>query len=93
MGVALNQEGFQKLQEEIALTPIRMSSDLLGQRESITLYGGTVPLGSSFEKLIIREARVARLLFPGAVLQEWTTQIYYEVCVDPRIYEEPATPV
>lgn len=93
MGVALNQEGFQKLQEEIALTPIRMSSDLLGQRESITLYGGTVPLGSSFEKLIIREARVPRLLFPGAVLQEWTPEVYYEVCVDPRIYEEPATPV
>jgi hypothetical protein len=93
MGVALNQEGFQKLREEIALSPIRMSSDLLGQRESITLHGGTVPLGSSFEKLIIREARVPRLLFPGAVLQEWTSQVYYEVCVDPRIYEEPATPV
>jgi len=93
MGVSLNQEGFRKLQGEISLSPIRMSSDLLGQRESITLHGGTVPLGNSFEKLIIREARVPLLLFPGAVLQEWTTRVYYEVCVDPRIYEEPATPV
>ncbi|HKZ52778.1 MAG TPA: hypothetical protein VJ085_05815 [Candidatus Acidoferrales bacterium] len=92
MGVALSQAGFQKLQQEISLSPIRMSADLMGQRESITLHGGTVPLGTSFEKLIIREARVPRILFPGGHLQEWTSRVYYEVCVDPRLYAEPPTP-
>jgi len=92
MGVALNEAGFEKLQQEISLSPIRMSADLMGQRESITLHGGTVPLGTSFEKLIIREARVPRILFPGGHLQEWTPRVYYEVCVEPRLYEEPPTP-
>jgi hypothetical protein len=92
MGVALNEAGFEKLQQEISLSPIRMSADLMGQRESITLHGGTVPMGTSFEKLIIREARVPRILFPGGHLQEWTPRVYYEVCVEPRLYEEPPTP-
>ena len=92
MGVALNVAGFEKLQQEISLSRMRMSADLMGQRESITLHGGTVPLGTSFEKLIIREARVPRILFPGGHLQEWTPRVYYEVCVEPRLYEEPPTP-
>ncbi len=92
MGVALSAPGFHKLREEIALSPLRMSGEVLGQRESITLYGGTVPLGNSFEKLIIREARAPRVLLPGGHVEQWTDRVYYEVCVDSRLYEEPATP-
>jgi hypothetical protein len=86
MGVALSEPGFQKLQQEISLSPIRMSAELLGQRESITLHSGTVPLGTSFEKLVVREAHVPRIQFPGGHIQEWTRRVYYEVCVDPRLY-------
>jgi hypothetical protein len=88
MGVALNEEGFRKLRAEISLTPVRMSGDLLGQKESITVHCGTVPLGESFEKLMVREARVPRILLPGGHIQEWTSRTYYEVCVTPEIYEK-----
>lgn len=92
MGVALNEEGFQKLREEISLTPLRMSADLLGQKESITLHCGTVPLGDSFERLIIREARMPRILLPGGHIQEWTSRPYFEVCVSPEVYDKfPST--
>jgi len=92
MGVALNEEGFRKLRTEISLTPVRMSGDLLGQKESITVHCGTVPLGESFEKLMVREARVPHILLPGGHIQEWTSHPYYEVCVSPEIYEKfPAT--
>lgn len=91
MGVALSEESFQKLQREISLSPIRMSADLLGQRESITLYRGTVPLGKRFEQLFIREARVPRIQLPGGHIQEWTARAYYEMCVDPRLYAESPT--
>jgi len=88
MGVALNEEGFHKLRTEISLTPVRMSGDLLGQKESITVHCGTVPLGEGFEKLMVREARVPRILLPGAHIQEWTSLTYFEVCVTPEIYEK-----
>lgn len=88
MGVALNDEGFQKLREEISLSPLRMSADLLGQKESITLHCGTVPLGESFERLMIREARVPRILLPSGHIQEWTSRPYFEVCVSPEVYEK-----
>lgn len=87
MGVALNEEGFQKLQQEISLSSAASSADLLGQKEKITLHSGTVPIGNSFEKLIIREARVPRLRLPECQIEEWTPRVYYEVCVHPKLYE------
>lgn len=88
MGVALDQEGFQKVQEEISLSRIPFKTDWLGRKEEITLYRGTVPIGNGFEKLIIREAQVPRLRLPGGQLEEWTGRRYYEACVNPKLYEQ-----
>lgn len=88
MGVGLNEPGFEKLQQEISLTRTEMAVDLWARREKVTLHCGTVPLGNSFEKLIIREGRVARIRFPGGQIEQWTPRAYYEVCVHPKLYEQ-----
>ncbi|MBI2956641.1 MAG: hypothetical protein HYY26_04945 [Acidobacteria bacterium] len=88
MGVALSPEAFQKLRQEISLTPRPLRQTLFGQEEVATLYCGTVPLGQRFEKLIVREARLARLHLPDRRVVDWTPQHYYEVCVSPALYEQ-----
>ncbi len=90
MGVAMNAEGFKKLQEEISLNRSTLSGDLLGEKEEVALYSGTVPLGQSFEKLIVREACVPRVKLPGGKIEDWTARLYYEVCVTPQLYEQAA---
>lgn len=88
MGVALNAEGFEKLRAEISLTRTPVQDEIWGEKEEAALYHGTVPLGQSFEKLILREARVPRLRLPAAKVEEWTPRLYYEVCVSPHLYEQ-----
>jgi len=88
MGVALNAEGFEKLRGEISLTRTPVQDELWGETEEAALYHGTVPLGQSFEKLILREARVPRLRLPAAKVEGWTPRLYYEVCVAPQLYDQ-----
>ncbi|MGH9779948.1 MAG: hypothetical protein ACRD5I_16215, partial [Candidatus Acidiferrales bacterium] len=88
MGVALNAEGFEKLRAEISLTRTTVQDEIWGEKEEAVLYHGTVPLGQSFEKLVLREARVPRLRLPAVKVEEWTPRLYYEVCVSPQLYEQ-----
>ncbi|MBI4467644.1 MAG: hypothetical protein HY656_09500 [Acidobacteria bacterium] len=87
MGVSLNEPGFQKLQQEISLSRTELSVDSLGGKEKVTLHHGTVPIGNSFEKLIVREARIPRFRLPERQVADWTSRTYYEVCVHPKLYE------
>jgi hypothetical protein len=88
MGVELNEEGFQKLRQEISFRHAERSTELLGQQESVILHYGTVPIGNSFEKLVVREARVVRLALPHYEFAGWTEHPYYEVCTDFKLYEK-----
>ncbi len=88
MGVSLNEAGFQKLQQEISLSTTEIAADLLGQKEKVTLHHGTVPIGNSFEKLILREARIPRFRLAERKLADWTARAYYEVCTHPKLYEQ-----
>lgn len=88
MGVSLDEAGFQKLQQEISLSATEISADLLGQKEKVTLHHGTVPIGNSFEKLILREARMPRFRLTDRKLADWTSRAYYEVCTHPKLYEQ-----
>ena len=88
MGVALNDAGFQKLQQEISLSSTEITADLLGQKEKVTLHHGTVPIGNSFEKLILREARMPRFRLTDRQLADWTSRVYYEVCTHPKLYQQ-----
>jgi hypothetical protein len=92
-GVELNEDGFEKLRQEISLTTEETTLDLWGESQPVRLHYGVVPVGNSFEKLIIREAVVPRVELPNLKVKEWADRRYYEVCIQPRLYERfPQTP-
>jgi hypothetical protein len=85
-GIELNEEGFQKLSEEISLESIETKLDMPWAKQNVTLYYGEVPLGESVELLVLRKA-FARQLLPDGKIGGPTTHPYYEVCTSPALYD------
>lgn len=85
-GIELNDEGFQKLSEEISLDSIETKLDMPWGKQSVTLFYGEVPLGESVELLVLRKA-FARQLLPDGKIGGATTHPYYEVCTSPALYD------
>jgi hypothetical protein len=85
-GIELNEEGFQKLSEEISLDSIETKLDLPWGKQNVTLFFGEVPLGESVELLVLRKA-FARQLLPDGKVGRATEHSYYEVCTSPALYD------
>jgi hypothetical protein len=85
-GIELNQEGFQKLSEEISLDSIQTKLDMPWGKEDVTLFFGEVPLGESVELLVLRKGYARQLLADGK-LGAVSPHAYYEVCTNPSLYE------
>ena len=85
-GIELNEEGFQKLSEEISLDSIETSLELPWGKEPVTLYYGEVPMGESVELLVLRKGWARHLLKDGQVSKP-STHPYYEVCTSPALYD------
>jgi 2'-5' RNA ligase len=85
-GIELNEEGFQKLSEEISLDSIETKLDMPWGKQTVGLYYGEVPLGESVELLVLRKA-FARQLLPDGKIGGATSHPYYEVCTSPALYD------
>ena len=85
-GIELNEEGFQKLSAEISLAPMVGNFAMPWGKERVQLFFGEVPLGETFEPIIIRKGFVRQLLPDGKVGPEGTRP-YYEICVDEKLLE------
>ncbi len=85
-GIELNEEGFQKLSEEISLDSIDTKLEMPWGKQEVTLYYGEVPLGDSVELLVLRKA-FARQLLPDGKVGGATSHPYYEVCTSPALYD------
>jgi hypothetical protein len=85
-GVELNEEGFEKLREEIALTPLEADCVMPWGKERVTLFHGETPVGEGLEPILIRRGFVRQLL-PGGKIGEAGSRSYYEVCVNPKVAE------
>ena len=85
-GIELNEEGFEKLSEEISLDSIETKLDLPWGKQNVTLFYGEVPLGESVELLVLRKA-FARQLLPDGKVGRATEHAYYEVCTSPALYD------
>lgn len=85
-GIELNEEGFQKLSEEISLDSIETKLDMPWGKQNVTLYFGEVPLGESVELLVLRKG-MARQLLPDGKMGGPTPHPYYEVCTSPALYD------
>jgi len=85
-GVELNDEGFQKLQEEISLTPLETDCIMPWGMERVTFFHGETPVGEGLEPVLIRRGFIRQML-PGGKIGEPGTRPYYEVCVNPKALE------
>ncbi len=85
-GVELNEEGFQKLQEEIALRSVEADCVMPWGKERLTFYAGETPVGEGVEPVLIRRGFVRQLL-PDGKIGAPGTRAYYEVCTSPKVFE------
>jgi hypothetical protein len=85
-GIELNEEGFEKLSEEISLEPVHTALEYPWSKEEVVLYYGEVPMGDSVELLVLRKG-VARQLQPDGKIGKPSEHNYYEVCTNPALYE------
>ncbi len=85
-GVELNEEGFQKLQEEISLTPVEANCVMPWGKEKVTFFSGETPVGEGIEPILIRRGYVRQLL-PDGKIGAAGTRAYYEVCTSAKLFE------
>lgn len=84
-GIELNEEGFQKLSEEISLESVETKLDLPWGKETMTLYYGEVPMGDSVELLVLRKGAAHELASDGKIGKR-SEHVYYEVCTAPALF-------
>lgn len=85
-GIELNEEGFQKLSEEISLDSIETKLELPWGKENVKLFYGEVPLGETVELLVLRKG-AARQLLPDGKIGGASEHGYYEVCTTGALYD------
>jgi len=85
-GILLNEEGFTKLSEEIALIEVEANLPLPWGNEPVKLYFGEVPVGTGLEKIVLRKG-VVRYLMPGGGIGAAGSRLYYEVCASGKILD------
>jgi hypothetical protein len=85
-GIEINEEGFQKLSEEISLDSVETRLEMPWGKQNVSLFYGEVPLGESVELLVIRKA-FARKLLPDGKVGGPTEHCYYEVCTSAALYD------
>ena len=85
-GVELNEEGFIKLSEEIALSEVAADCEMPWGRERTTFFYGEAPIGDGIEPILLRRGYVRQLLSDGTVGAAGHRP-YYEVCTVPRAFE------
>ena len=85
-GVELNEDGFAKLSEEIALTQVEVEWEMPWGHEPTTFFLGQAPIGEAVEPILLRRGYVRQLLSDGRIGPEGQ-RAYYEVCTDPRAFE------
>jgi len=85
-GVELNEDGFQKLSEEISLSALEADCRMPWGVERVTIFSGLVPVGDVLEPLFIRKGCVRQLLHDGKIGAAGT-HAYYEVCASSDLPE------
>jgi hypothetical protein len=85
-GIELNQEGFTKLSEELALQQLETNWDMPWGRERVSLFLGQAPIGETLEPILVRRGYV-RTMQPDGQIGAAGQRAYYEVCTHPKAFE------
>jgi class 3 adenylate cyclase len=87
-GIHINEAAFQKLQTELSLQAYDLEVPMIWNTTNVRVYTGLVPLGQGlFHRIVVREGRIAHVDPRDFSLKHLTDGRYYEVCINPRIYE------
>lgn len=87
-GIHISAPAFEKLCTEISLQEFDLKVPMIWKSSRVRIYTGMVPLGQGmFHRIAIREGKVAHVSARDLSLKQITEQPYYEVCVNPKIYE------
>jgi hypothetical protein len=86
-GIRVNEAGFNKLCQEVAVEDFKSNLPRLWGTEAFQLHTALVPLGNDiFRKVVVRSSPMPRIDLGTFSLQEWTERKYFEVCTDPAVY-------
>jgi hypothetical protein len=85
-GIELNEEGFAKLSEEIALRAVEAECEMPWGRERTTFFFGETLLGEALEPILLRRGFIRQLL-PDGRIGAASLRSYYEVCTHPKLLE------
>jgi hypothetical protein len=91
-GICLSESAFNKLRQEISLTPwaangVEAGFSGLWLDEQCEFFVGTVPIANgAFRKIVIRKNRIAQVDVRDLSILRWTDRYYYEVCANPAVY-------
>ena len=86
-GIEINDLAFEKLCNEIAMTKVEMKFPILHEQETVELFCGMFPMGESFQKLVVRRARVACVDAKNFKLIQHADRVFYEVCSSKPLYD------
>ena len=64
-----------------------MKFPIFGDPETVELYCGTLPMGESFQKVVVRQGRIPQLDPKNYRVVEYTDRRYYEVCSSKPLYD------
>jgi hypothetical protein len=85
-GIGLNRPGFEQLAKEIDLKPF--PCDLSEFQEAGTLYRGKIPVrGGKHQPLIVREGLVPQVDIQKSQSNQHAEETFYEICINPELYE------
>ena len=85
-GIELNEEGFVKISEEIALRQTEVECEMPWGRERTTFFFGEAPIGEGLEPILLRRGFL-RQLHPDGRFGAAGQRAYYEVCTHPKAFE------
>jgi len=85
-GVELNDEGFAKLSEEIALHSVEADCEMPWGREPTTFFYGEAPIGEGLEPILLRRGFVRQIHSDGTIGAPGH-RAYFEVCTHPKVFE------
>jgi len=85
-GIELNEEGFVKLSEEIALQQVEGECEMPWGREQTTFFLGEALIGEGLEPILLRRGFVRQMHSDGH-FGAASQRAYYEVCTHPKAFE------
>jgi hypothetical protein len=87
-GIHIDPAAFERLRSEISLQEFVVRLPMPWGPQPVRFYSGLVPLAQgSYHPIVVREGLIPQINAADFSVKRWTTRAYYEVCVNPDVYQ------